>query len=233
MTNPWVAPFRLMWRTLTFRATAEEYEQATWHAYAVGLFFVWLAGVGRTWDDPDVYGLRKTGFGSLMYVAVLAGFILVFASPLARRKVKYHHVLLFVSMTALPALLYAIPVERWTTLAQAQVINLNFLLVVAAYRVALFLGFLGNCMKMPWFDMVLAAILPLMLIISIIAISGMGHVVLDVMGGLHGRDPGAQDLANSVVMTLTGISCIGFFPTLIVYGVRASMVAKAPVSSDE
>ena len=231
--NPWLASVRLLWRTLTFRSSVEEYEDATWHAYVVGFALVWLAGIGRTWDDLEASLVRKLGLGSLVYVVVLAGLVAIFALPLARKRLAYQHILLFVTMTALPALIYAIPIERWTDMATAQVLNLQFLLFVAAYRVALFFRFLFACMRIAWFDTLLSGLLPLMLIIVVIVLSGATNMVLDVMGGLRGRDPQADDLANDVVLALTGFSCLAFIPAFLVFCIRAYAVKNAPVSSDE
>ncbi len=230
--SPWLAPFRLLWRTLTFRATAEEYESATWHSFLFGFLITWLAGVGRTWDDPDASPLRVTGLGSVGYVVVLAGLITIFALPLSRRRIGYRATLLFVLMTAAPALIYAIPVERWTDMHSAQVLNLNFLLVVASYRVLMFFRFLYSCARMAWFDTVMAGLLPLMLIIVLVTLFGLTGKVLDIMGGLRG-DQNAQSMADEIVLMISGFSCVGFIPAFLVFGVRASMINRAPVSSDK
>ncbi len=230
--SPWLAPFRLLWRTLTFRATAGEYESATWHSYLVGFLITWLAGLGRTWDDPEASPLRVTGLGSVGYVVVLAGLITIFALPLSKRRIGYRATLLLVLMTAAPALIYAIPVERWTDMHSAQVLNLNFLLVVASYRVCMFFRFLYSCARMAWFDTILAGLLPLMLIIVLVTFFGLTGKVLDIMGGLHG-DENAQSMADDIVFMLTGFSCVGFVPGLVAFGVRASSINRAPVSSDE
>ena len=50
--------------------------------------------------------------------------------------------LIFVTLTSLPALLYAIPVEKFMALEYAQTANVLFLAVVASWRVALLIVFL-------------------------------------------------------------------------------------------
>jgi hypothetical protein len=50
---------------------------------------------------------------------------------------RYERVLTFVTLTAPPALLYAIPVERFMALQDAQITNFWFLAIVALWRVAL------------------------------------------------------------------------------------------------
>jgi hypothetical protein len=59
-------------RLLTFRPISSAVP-AQWRAFLIfGLFFTWLAGVGRYWDNPRADLWQSLGLGSLVYVFVLA-----------------------------------------------------------------------------------------------------------------------------------------------------------------
>src|SRR5512134_2839207 len=114
-----------------------------WKAYlAFGLLFTWLAGVGRYWDNPRALAWQQLGLGSLAYVFCLAFVLWVLLLPLRPKLWSYKNVLIFITLTAPPAVLYAIPVERFMSLAAAQAANAWFLGVVATWRVALLFWFL-------------------------------------------------------------------------------------------
>ena len=117
--------------------------KAHWPAYlAWGLFTAWLAGIGRYWDHPSAGWWQYAGLGSVAYVFVLAFFLWVVVAPLRPRNWSFVGVLIFVTLTSLPALLYAIPVEKFMALEHAQAANVIFLAVVASWRVALLIVFL-------------------------------------------------------------------------------------------
>ena len=63
-------------------------------------------------------------------------------APLRPRNWSFVGVLIFVTLTSLPALLYAIPVEKFMSLETAQTANVIFLAIVASWRVALLIVFL-------------------------------------------------------------------------------------------
>ena len=109
---------------------------------AMGLIFTWLAGVGRYWDHPRPEVWQTLGLGSVGYIFVLAFILWIAFKPLRPDNWAYPTILLFISMTSLPAILYAIPVERMVPMGTAQELNLLFLKVVAAWRVLLLLVFL-------------------------------------------------------------------------------------------
>jgi hypothetical protein len=104
---------------------------------AWGLSATWLAGMGRYWDNPKAALWQKAGLGSLAYVFVMAALIWLIAAPLRPRGWSYRTVLLFVTLTSPPAILYAIPVEMFMSFSAAAAANAVFLLVVATWRVVL------------------------------------------------------------------------------------------------
>ena len=114
-----------------------------WLTYlAWGLFVTWLAGIGRYWDHPNANWWQYAGLGSVAYVFVLGTFLWLIVAPLRPRNWSFIGVLIFVTLTSLPALLYAIPVEKFMSLQAAQTANVIFLAIVASWRVALLIVFL-------------------------------------------------------------------------------------------
>lgn len=111
--------FADQWRLLTFRRPSEAIS-VHWERYlAFGLMVTWIAGIGRYWDNPRAQLWQHAGLGSLAYVFVLAFILWVVIAPLQARHWFYQNVLTFITLTSLPALLYAIPVEQFMPLAKA------------------------------------------------------------------------------------------------------------------
>ncbi len=99
------------WRFLTFRPVSSAVP-AHWRALLIfGLLFTWLAGIGRYWDNPRAHVWQYLGLGSVAYVFVLALIIWLLLAPLRPKNWSYRNVLLFITLTAPPAILYAIPVR--------------------------------------------------------------------------------------------------------------------------
>jgi len=88
------------------------------------------------WENPDAGVLQHLGVGSLVYVVLLSGFLWLLVRPLDART-RYFGTLTYVTLTAPPGLLYALPVRAWLDVGAAQEIRLWFLVGVAAWRVAL------------------------------------------------------------------------------------------------
>ncbi len=66
------------------------------------------------------------------------------------------------SLTSPPAILYAIPVEKLTSLDNARELNVWFLATVASWRVALLFFYLYRHAKLRVAAIVVAALLPLL-----------------------------------------------------------------------
>jgi hypothetical protein len=114
--------------------------------------------------------------------------------------------LLFVTLTSAPALLYAIPVERFMSLRDAQSANAWFLLLVAAWRVALYAWYLRAVAKLSMLRTVVSVVLPLTLIVAALAMLNLEHAVFEIMGGIRGGTP--HDGAYTIVWVLSLFSTI-------------------------
>ncbi|MEI9911696.1 MAG: hypothetical protein WDO71_19805 [Bacteroidota bacterium] len=100
-------------RLLTFQIERDEMLAFNHRHFIAGLIGTWLVGIGRYWDDPGAKLLQHLGLGSVIYIFCLAAFIWLIILPFKVEKWSYFRVLTFVGLTSFPALLYAIPVERF------------------------------------------------------------------------------------------------------------------------
>ena len=190
-----------------------------WPLYLlVGLMATWLAGIGRYWDSPRADLWQHLGLGSLAYVFVLAFILWLVVLPLKPQRWSYRNVLIFVSLTAPPALLYAIPVERFMPLPMAQSVNAWFLAVVASWRVALLIWFLRRIAMLQWLAVLLATLLPLTLIVVSLALFNLEHVVFDIMAGNTPEQSSGNDLAYQVVILLALLSTALAPVVIVAYG---------------
>lgn len=186
------------------------------NAYLIyGLIVTWLVGIGRYWDNPRAELWQLVGLGSLAYIVLLATLLWLLVLPLSPRNWSWRNVLLFLSLTSLPALLYAIPVERFTTMRNAAEINVWFLAVVASWRVALLLHFLRQVAALPWYAVIIASLLPIVLIIVALFLLNLEHVVFDLMAGLRDEDRSANDEVYWVVFVLTHFALLAA-PVLVI-----------------
>ncbi len=173
---------------------------------ALGLISAWLAGVGRYWDNPRADLWQTLGLGSVAYVFAMALILWLLIKPLRPQNWSYRSVLTFVGMTSPPAILYAIPVERFSTLETAQIINVWFLAVVAVWRVILLVLYLVRSAKLSGGTVLIAALLPLVLIVSALAALNLEHVVFRLMAGLAEEERSANDAAYAVLVVITYFS---------------------------
>jgi hypothetical protein len=208
--------FRTEARLLTFRASREELVGLGKSHLAFGLIATWIVGMGRWWDDPNAHLVQQLGIGSLVYVFVLAFLLWLLIKPLRPADWSYRGVLTFVALTSPPAILYAIPVERFLDLDAARQINVWFLGLVATWRVGLLAFYLRRLARLPWYAVLVATLLPLTVIVATLAALNLERAVFDVMGGL--REEGtASDGAYGVLVALTLVSSMLVVPLLIVY----------------
>ncbi|MET1412463.1 hypothetical protein ABVF61_09365 [Roseibium sp. HPY-6] len=202
-------------RLLSFRAFKPSLAEH-WHIYlGWGLFTTWLVGIGRYWDHPSADWWQYAGLGSLGYVFVLAAIVWAISAPLKPQHLSYRNILIFITLTSLPALLYAIPVERFMSLSSAQTVNVWFLLIVAAWRVALFAVFLHRVGKLSAVAVVVATLLPLVLIVTTLTILNLEQAVFAVMGGI--REPTSNDAAFDILASITLFSILAAPVLLIMY----------------
>lgn len=195
-------------RVLTFRRPSSAIGQH-WPAYlAFGLVFTWLAGVGRYWDSQRAEIWQHAGLGSIAYVFCLALILWLLLLPLKPRRWSYRNVLVFVTLTSPPAVLYAIPVERFLSLQAAQSANAWFLAVVAIWRVALLVWFLHQLAGLKGFTIVVSTMLPLALIVVVLAALNLEHVVFELMSGIRPEQRSSNDLSYSIVTVLAFFSVL-------------------------
>ena len=204
-------------RLLTFRMPGPAI-RAAWPAYlAFGLLVTWMAGVGRYWDNPRAEWWQTLGLGSLAYVVVLAVILWAIAWPFKPDRWSYRSVLIFVTLTAPPALLYAIPVERFMTPAAATSTNAWFLAVVAAWRVGLWAFFLKQFGGLGGATVWVLTLLPLTLIVVALTMLNLEHVVFNIMSGIRPEQQSANDGAYGVVLMLAFFSVLASPVLLIAY----------------
>jgi len=190
-------------RLLTFQKPSAALH-THWQGFLLfGLMSTWLAGIGRYWDHPRAELWQLLGLGSLAYVLVLAALLWLLLWPLRPRNCSYRNLLMFICLTSPPALLYAIPVERFMTMDAAAQTNAIFLGVVASWRVALLTVFLRRVAGLDWFSLVIATLLPLALIVLALTLLNLEHVVFNLMGGIRAEDRSVHDVSYTVVVALT------------------------------
>ena len=208
---------RTIWKLLTLRITRDEILQFNWRHFIVGSVGTWIAGIGRYWDNEGATMLQHLGLGSVIYIFLLALFIWLIIKPFLIDKWSYFTVLTFISLTSFPAILYAIPVERFYPLKTANTMNVWFLAIVAAWRLCMLYHFLKVFTRLSAGNIITVTLMPICLIITTLTILNLHRVVFDIMGGR--RNPTPHDGAYSVLIFLTVISAILTLPLLIAYGV--------------
>jgi hypothetical protein len=204
-------------RLLTFRANEDELAALNHRHLAFGLFCTWLVGMGRWWEDPKASLLQHLGVGSVAYIFVLAVFLWLVLWPLTPARWSFLNVLIFVSLTAPPAILYAIPVRHGLALQSAQTVRLWLLAIVAGWRVALLFFYLRRGAGLAGGRWILAALFPLLLIVFVLTALNLERVVFDFMGGIRAADKTVNDSAYGVLVLITMISMLAFLPLLASY----------------
>ena len=166
---------------------------------------------------PRALWWQTAGLGSLAYVLVLSIVLWMVVAPLRPRAGRWHEVLLFVMLTSPPALLYAIPVERFLPMADAARANAWFLAIVAIWRVALWVVFLRRAARLQSGEVLIVTLLPLTAIVTILTILNLEHVVYSLMAGIREQDASSADAAYSIVMALTFYSWLILPFTVVSY----------------
>jgi hypothetical protein len=197
-----------------------------WLPYlTIGLFITWIVGIGRTWDNSYEPLWLRSGLPSVAYAVVLAGFIWVVVAALRPGRWTYRNVLLMVTMTAAPGLIYAIPVEQFLDHGTARATNLIFLAIVAAWRMALYFHFLRSAAKLPPVAATVAALLPPTLILAVVSAYGALEIVAGGMGGTE--LPPGESIAASVLFFIAA-SCWIALPILVVAWLALAVIRSRP-----
>ena len=205
------------YRFLTFRAPSAAIREHSGAYLAFGLLLTWAAGVGRYWDSPDAALWQYLGLGSLAYVFLLAFVLWTLVAPLGPKNWSYRNVLLFVALTAPPALLYAVPAEQFVAPSTALAINSMFLAIVAVWRVSLLFVFLKRVAVLSGFTIVIAALLPLALIVDGLAVMNLGNLVYQTMVGMRDPDGTVDGSGQTVVQFICTLAAVLTPPLLACY----------------
>ncbi len=209
--------FNTLIKLLTFKITRKEMLKFNMKHFYLGLVGTWLVGMGRYWDDTGANLMQDLGLGSVIYIFVLALFIWLILLPFKIDNWSYFIVLTFIGLTSFPAIFYAIPVEKFLSIETSNTINVWFLAIVAAWRLALLYYFLKHFTKLSTGNIITVTLMPICIIISILTLLNLHRVVFNIMGGM--RNPTPHDSSYMVLMLLTGISLFLSIPLLISYGV--------------
>ena len=200
---------------LSFKLTRNEMLQFNRKHFIAGLIGTWIVGMGRYWDDEGASLLQHLGLGSVIYIFCLAAFIWIIIKPFFVEHWTYFTVVTFIGLTSFPAILYAIPVEKFVSNQTANNINVWFLAIVAIWRLALLNYFLKKFTNLSYGNIITVTLMPICLIISVLTALNLHRVVFNIMGGV--RNPSPHEGAYFVLMLLTGISAILTIPLLLAY----------------
>jgi hypothetical protein len=199
---------RIIARTLSFRQSYEDIMLFDQKILLYGIIGTWVAGMGRYWDNPKAEFLQKLGIGSVVYIFVMALLLWLVILPFQVKNWSYIKVLTFVSLTSFPAIIYAIPVEKFVSMAMATRLNSYFLLIVALWRVLMLFRFFKVFAKQSILETIAAMLLPICGIIVTLTILNLEKVVFDIMAGFI--NPSSNDGAYVVLLNLTYCSVIAF-----------------------
>ncbi len=209
---------QLIGRVLTFRVSGDELRKLNWLDLTLGLFFTWLAAMGRYWDNLRVETAQALGAGSVAYVFALALFLYLIIWPMRPANWTFFRVLTFITLTAPPALLYAIPFQTIfpdPDFSTANTLNAWLLAAVAVWRVALLNLFLRRLGELPGLERILGLGFPLTCIIVALTVLNLEKVVFHIMGGFTELSP--NDTSYEVLFMITTLASVGFIPFLIAY----------------
>lgn len=188
---------------LLFRCQSFEVPDPGWPSFLFVLVITWLTGIGRYWDHPDASLFQHSGLGSVIYLLVMSTILYLVIAPAAPLRITWPMLFLFVGMTSLPGLLYAIPVEQFLSTETAAAMNLRFLLIVAVWRVLLLLYFCRMAAGLSRFGSLVTAILPLSTIMVLLAAFSLEHVTFDLMAGLNVNENAERTTAGLAASAAT------------------------------
>ena len=208
---------RTQFAFLAFRPIRISLRENFWRWFTFVLLVTWLAGIGRYWDHPSADYWQYAGIGSVVYIFCLSLLLYVIVWPLRPSNWTYRGVLIFVGLTSLPALLYAVPIERAVDLKTAQSINAWFLGIVAVWRVALLIRYLLTSARLHWIVVVTVSVLLLSGIVVTLTLLNLEHVVFDLMAGIREENASPNDTAYVIVLSLAFLSLWAFPVALVLY----------------
>jgi hypothetical protein len=177
----------LQFRILTLTANKQDMLSLDKGALVWGLVTVWVAGIGRYWDAPMEPMIMRSGAPSVIYIFVLAAFLWLLIYLLRPANWSYMRLVTYISLTGMPAFIYAIPFERIYGVERGAEYNAMALVVVASWRVLMLFNYLVRVSKLNILSVAFALLLPLMVIVStLMSFNRLGEVV-EMMGGIRTR----------------------------------------------
>jgi hypothetical protein len=216
-------------KVLTFRLSAEDFERLRVRDLMLGLACTWIVGMGRYWDDPTAVLAQKLGLGSLVYVLFLAAGLWILIAPLKPKNWTYRRVLTFVTLTSPPAILYALPVERWWGNEVAFQLNVTFLGVVALWRITMTLFMLPRCANVSWWGTTSATLWPISLAAYIFAANQLIISMVGIMGGL--RDDTVRLSNQPWLEVMSRAGWVGLVSFIVYLGAIAARSRKSSATS--
>jgi hypothetical protein len=212
-------------RILTFTATREDLLQLGLRHLTFGLICSLIVGIGRYYDNDRVGLLQHLGIGSVVYVLLLSLFLWLLIWPLGPKDWSYIRVAAFVSLVSPPSILYAIPIEYFSSVEVANTWSAVFLGIIATWRLALLIFFLRRLARLQWSKAVVATLLPLCIIVVTIAWLNPERVVFNLMGDVTQQS--ANDTAYFFLVGLSYLAMIMFLPLFIAYVVMVVQSVSA------
>jgi len=205
------------WKIITFRASTDELQTLNVRHLLLGLTCTWVVGIGRWWEDPRAGLLQHLGVGSVAYVFVLASFLWLILWPLNPPRLSYINLLIFISLTSPPGILYALPVRHGLELDTAQTVRLAMLGVVAIWRVALLAFYLRRGTGLSESKTTLGTVFPLAVIVFTLTVLNLDKVVFNIMGAISPAERSVNDTAYGVMVLITLLCFYAFLPLLVIY----------------
>ena len=205
--------------TLTLRFTESDLSRLGPRHLAYGFLVTWVVGLGRYWDHPDPYLVQAIGVGSLLVMGGLGLLLYGLLWPLRPARWSLLHLYTFLSLTALPALLYAIPVERFLSLGTARSANVWLLATVALWRVAMLGRYLARRTDISGGLLFLALLLPLALVVLVLTALNLEQAVFNIMAGVREEEGTADDSAYQILFLISAASIMSAPVLLLAYGI--------------
>jgi hypothetical protein len=178
---------RSIWRLLTFRSTREELRALDHRHVTGGLLATLLVGIGRYGDAASASWVERLGLESVLYVGGLSLLVWLLGWLLAPASFGPLRVLAFVSLTALPGALDAVPVSAFVQPWEAVPVNAWLEGLVAAWRTALLLWFLTR-QGLHWLEAAISSLVCVDVIVIALAAFDVRHPLSEHVNGWRSLD---------------------------------------------
>lgn len=197
-------------KLLAFQNVKIDIQRHGWAFLTLAITFAWLAGLGRYWDHPSARAWQYWGLGSVAYIFALATILYLVIWPLKPKRWDWLAILVFIGLTSPLAWLYAIPVERFLPAQTAKMLNINFLAIVALWRVILYVLFLMRYAGLRGLGLTAAIFMPLVLIIIGLSMLNLEHAIFEVMAGIEQERSEVEDIHDRNYGTIVLLSVLSF-----------------------